>query len=271
MTSELKTLPPLVEWIYAVMNQTYKCGYIGRRVFGRLLWIERQLLLGRHCFFDVNRYGLQWRVNRFGNVSESRILRRPDSFEKEEIDFVLEMATDDFVFIDVGANCGFWCLRVAEKLKGGGIVIAIEPQSVMLERLCYNAKINDIELDGVHECAIGDRGGRALLEVDEKNLGRTRVSEAGSQDVEMKTLLEIVRSHGLRRIDAIKVDVEGHEDRVLGPFLDGVSDSLLPGVIVAEHSWSENWNCDWMASARQRGYREVKRTRNHNVILMREM
>ena len=271
MTSEFKALPPLVEWIYAVMNHTYRCGYVGRRVFGRLLWIERQILPGRHRFLDMYRFGLRWRVSRFGNVSESRILRRPDSFEKEEIDFVLGMATDNFVFVDVGANCGFWCLRVAEKLKSRGTVIAIEPQSVMLERLRYNARINGIELDGVHECVVGDRTGRALLEIDDGNLGRTRVSESGSQDVEMRTLLEIVQGHGLRRIDAIKVDVEGHEDRVLGPFLDGVSDSLLPGVIVAEYSWSKSWNCDWMASARQRGYREVKRTRNHNVILMREM
>ena len=270
MTAEFKELPLLVEWIYAIMNQIYKCGYVGRRVFGRLLWIERRLLFGKRCFVDVRRYGLRWRVSRVGNVSESRILRRPDSFEKEEIDFILGVVTDGFVFVDVGANCGFWCLRVAKKLAGSGTVVAVEPQSVMLERLCFNAMINGIELDGVHGCVIGGRSGRALLEVDSRNLGRTRVSEFGSEDVEMKTLLEVVRSHGLRHIDAIKVDVEGYEDHVLGPFLDEVPDGLLPGIIVAECSWSENWSCDWMADARRRGYREVMRTRNHNAILMRE-
>ena len=271
MTVEFKELPLVVEWIYAAMNQVYKCGYIGRRVFGRLLWVERRLLCGKRRFCNVTRCGLRWRVSKFGNVSESRILRRPDSFEKEEIDFILRMVIDDFVFVDVGANCGFWCLRVAKKLAGRGTVIAIEPQEVMLKRLCYNAKINGIELDGVHGCAVGARAGRALLEIDDQNLGRTRVTESGSRDVEMKTLLEIVRCHGLRRIDAIKVDVEGYEDQVLGPFLDEVPESLLPGIIVAECSWSESWDCDWMSGARRRGYREVVRTRNHNAILMREM
>ena len=271
MTAEFKELPLLAEWTYAIMNQIYKRGYVGRRIFGRLLWIERKLAAGKRRFVDVSRYGLWWRVSRFGNVSESRILRRPDSFEKEEIDFILRAAVDDFVFVDVGANCGFWCLRVADKLAGRGTVIAVEPQPVMMERLCYNAKINDIELDGVHECVVGGRAGRALLEVDSKNLGRTRVSESGSEDVEMKTLLEIVRSHDLRRIDAIKVDVEGYEDQVLGPFLDEVPAGLLPGIIVAECSWSESWNCDWIAGARRRGYRELVRTRNHNVILTRKV
>ena len=271
MTREFKEPPLFIEWFYAVMNQTYRCGYVGRRVFGRLLWIERKVLFGKRRFFDVMRFGMRWRVSRFGNVSESRILRRPSSFEKEEVDFILELAADDFVFVDVGANCGFWCLRVAEKLAGGGTVIAIEPQSVLLERLCYNAMINDIELDGVHGCVIGDRAGRALLEVDDHNLGRSRVSESGTRDVEMKTLLEIIQGHELGCIDAIKVDVEGYEDRVLEPFFVCAPAHLLPRVIVAECSWSKSWSCDWMAMARRMGYRELKRTRNHNVILMREM
>ena len=124
MTIKAHFPSPLVEWMYGAMNHTYKCGYLGRRAFGRLLWIERQLLKRQNDYFDVDRFGLRWRAHRFGNVSESRILRRPDSFEKEEIDFILEMAVDDFVFVDVGANCGFWCLRVADKLAGSGTVVA---------------------------------------------------------------------------------------------------------------------------------------------------
>ena len=184
---------------------------------------------------------------------------------------MLGMAVDDFVFVDVGANCGYWSLRVAKEVGEDGTVIAIEPQPAMVERLRFNAAINDIELTGIHECVVGEGAGRVRLEVDERNLGRSRVSEKGSLQVEMKPLLAIVEEHELKRIDAIKVDVEGYEDRVLGPFLRDAPASLLPGVIVAEYSWKENWEADWMESARQKGYRELKRTRNHNVILFRDM
>lgn len=257
--------------LYRIMNRIYRYGYMGRRIFGRLQWLEKQCLADRNDVVDVERFDLRWRLHRFGNVSESRLLRRPESFENVEVDFVLGMAVDDFVFVDVGANCGYWSLRVAKKLKGSGTVVAIEPQPVMLERLRYNARINGIKLAGVHECVVGGHSGSALLEVDENNLGRCRVSDSGSLEVEMKSLLEIVRDHNMLRIDAIKVDVEGYEDRVLEPFLRDAPDRLLPGVIVAECSWNGSWQDDWMESARGKGYREIMRTRNHNVIMIRDM
>ncbi len=258
-----------MECMYCAMSRIYGCGYVGRRVFGRLQWFERKFLAGQSDVVDVARFGLRWRLNRFGNVSESRLLRRPDSFEVEEIEFVLEMAFDDFVFIDVGANCGYWSLMVAKQLSGSGAVIAIEPQPIMMERLRYNAEINGIKLAGIHECVVGEGVGWTWMEVDERNLGRTRVSERGALKVEMKSLLAIVVGHELRRIDAIKVDVEGHEDRVLAPFLRDAPEALLPRAIVAECSWSDHWYEDWLKCAAEKGYREVKRTRNHNVILVR--
>ena len=261
---------PIADWLYGLMNEVYKWGYIGRRVFGRLCWLEK-LLTGRQCgILDVERFGLRWRVHRFGNVSESRLLRRPDSFEAEEIAFILNMTVEDFVFIDVGANCGFWSLRIADRLGGVGAVIAIEPQPVMLKRLRYNAEVNAIHLYRVFDCVVGSQSGTALLKLDERNLGRSRVSESGSLHVEVRTLLDIVRSAGLSHVDAIKVDVEGHEDRVLGPFLHYAEDALLPRAIVAECSWSGSWEGDWLTRASERGYRQKTRTRNHNVILVRD-
>ena len=264
------TPSPIVGCLYGVMNRIYRRGYIGRRAFGRLYWLERLFAGRQHAVVDVQRFGLQWRLHRFGNVSDSRLLRRPDSFETEEISFILDRAVGNFVFIDVGANCGYWSLRIADKLAGQGSVIAIEPQPVMLERLRYNARVNALHLNHILGCVVGSQSGAAMLKLDERNLGRSRVSDAGSLRVEMRTLLDIVQLAGLSRIDAIKVDVEGHEDRVLVPFLRNAADALLPEAIVAECSWSGSWEDDWLAPARERGYREVRRTRNHNVILVRE-
>ena len=261
--------PSLIEgWGYRVMDRIYQCGYLGRRVHGRLFWLERLFCRKESGVVDVERFGLRWRLHRYGNVTEVRLLRRPGSLEVEEISFVLAMGGEDFVFIDVGANCGFWSLMVAKEL--GGTVIAIEPQPLMLERLRCNAAMNSIELCRVLDCAIGDRAGSVRLEIDEHNLGQSRVSDAGSLEVEMRTLLEIIESEGLDHSDAIKVDVEGYEDRVLAPFLLNAPETFLPRVIVAEFAWSQHWDDDWLARAQVRGYREVSRTRNDNVILLRE-
>lgn len=85
----------------------------------------------------------------------------------------------------------------------------------------------------------------------------------------MRTLFEIVKAEGFTKLDAIKVDVEGYEDRVLYPFLREAPESLLPGIIVAEHISSDLWEKDWIAQAEIRGYRELDR-KGMNLLLVHE-
>ncbi len=251
------------ERLHRFMNAVYKGGWLGRRAFGRMRWVEKRLV-GE--ISDVVRYGLRWRLYPWGNVSESRLLLRPDSFEPREVATVLGAVEPGFVFVDIGANCGFYSLRVAAR---GGRVVAVEPHPVMRGRLEYNVAVNDVARPSIHGCVVGDRVGAALMMEGARNLGSSRISEGGSLDVEMRPLMDIVAEERLEKIDAIKVDVEGFEDRVLGPFLEEAPGHLLPRLIVAEHSWKENWERDWMTTAGGRGYREVERTPNRNVILER--
>ena len=221
---------------------------------------------------DVERFGLRWRLYARGNVADSRLLLRPDAFEPVEIASILGLVNPGFVFVDVGANCGFYALRIARAAanSGSGQIIAIEPHPGMRQRLEFNVKTNAAH--GVHilGCAVGDRDGTAKLLEGPKNLGTSRISGEGSIDVELRTLLDIATTRKLERIDAIKVDVEGFEDRVLAPFLRDAPDYLLPRMIVAEYSWNSAWESDWMGRAATRGYREHARTRQSNIILVRQ-
>ena len=260
---------PVRRGVHSLLNGMYKYGWLGRRIFGRLQWLEKISSTHTKYVVDAERFGLQWRLHRHDNVSEKRLLLRPDSFEPVEIDAVLGIVGPGFVFIDVGANCGFYSLRVAKALGGKGRIVAIEPHPVVRQRFEYNANVNSIMIISIYSCVIGDHIGKVNLEVDAKNFGRNRVSELGTIDVEMRTLLDLVAEEHLERIDAIKVDVEGFEDRVLDPFLRDAPDTLLPRMIVAELSWHESWMSDWLTRAECRGYREKIRTRNQNVILVR--
>ena len=260
---------PVRRRVHSVLNSIYKCGWLGRRVFGRLQWLEKILSFRTRYIVDVDRFGLRWRLYRHDNVSEKRLLLRPDSFEPVEIDAILGMVRPGFIFIDIGANCGFYSLRIAKALGGKGRVIAIEPHPVVRQRFEYNVNINSTKIINIHSCAIGDCNGHVKFEESAKNFGINRVSEKGTIDVKMRTLLDVVEDEHLEGIDAIKVDVEGFEDRVLAPFLRDAPDSLLPRMIVAEFSWNDNWKSDWLARATTRGYKEKMRTRNHNVVLVR--
>lgn len=251
--------------LYRFMADIYRYGWIGKRIFGRLRWLDRTLAAGEIA--DVERFGLRWRLYRRGNVSDSRLLLRPDSFDPLETDLLLQRARTGFAFIDVGANCGFYALRVA---AAGGRAVAIEPHPDMFRRLQFNAALNPDCPVRLLQCAAGDRKGEIRLAEDSRNLGRTRIDDAGTVAVEMRPLLDILGDEGLDRLGALKVDVEGFEDRVLVPFLRDAPEALLPGTIVAEHTWSDHWTEDWRQIAGQRGYREWARTPTGNVILIRD-
>ena len=257
--------------LHASMNHIYKLGWVGRRLFGRLRWLERLCWSRRGRIADVERFGLHWRVYQRGNVADSRLLLRPDAFEPAEISAVLELVDPGFIFIDIGANCGFYSLRVSHAINrvGTGQIIAIEPHPEIRRRLAFNAKINGASTIHILGCAVGDHKGTATLLEGERNLGATRVADYGTVDVEIRTLLDVIKAEKLERIDAIKVDVEGFEDRVLDPFFRDAADDLLPRLVVAEYSWSGGWQCDWMTRAAARGYREHARTRLGNLILVR--
>ena len=257
--------------VHAVMNETYKAGWFGRRLFGRLRTLERFIWPHPAEILDVYRFGLRWRLYHRSNVADSRLLLRPESFEAKELNSILNILHPRFVFIDVGANCGFFSLRVANALPQAhsGHVIALEPHPEMRRRLSFNIELNSASDISILGYAVSDRTGSARLLEGVGNLGETRVSDRGSINVELRTLLEIASDERLERIDAIKVDIEGHEDRVLEPFLRDAPNSLLPRVLVAEYRWSDDWKSDWMTSAVSRGYREQVRTRFGNVILIR--
>ena len=260
---------PVRRRVHAAMNEIYKAGWAGRRLFGRLRWLERLCSSRTRDIVDVERFGLRWRLYRRGNVADSRLLLRPDAFEPVEIKSITDLAEPGFTFVDIGANCGFYALRFARAVGGEGRTIAIEPHPEMRRRLAYNAGLNSAYPIRILGCAVGERPGNGKLLEGDRNLGETRVSDEGSIDVEIRTLLDIAGAQKLDRIDALKVDIEGFEDRVLEPFLRDAPERLLPRLIVAERLWSGAWETDWLGRAADRGYRERARTRQGNLILDR--
>ena len=152
---------PVRRRFHASMNRLYKAGWLGRRIFGRLRWLERLCSSRTREIVDVERFGLRWRVYRRGNVADSRLLLRPDAFEPAEIKSIMDLAGPGFTFVDIGANCGFYALRIAHAAGGTGRIVAIEPHPGVRRRLAFNASINSTSDIRILGCAVGDRNGKA--------------------------------------------------------------------------------------------------------------
>lgn len=118
--------------------------------------------------------------------------------------------------IDVGANIGWTCLRMAGKAIRGQ-VIAFEPDPVNASRCVGNAALNNFSNLKIETLALGDADGQASMEVrTPANLGGNRISAgSGTTPVTVKRMDHVASVQQLRRVDLIKIDVEGYELKVL--------------------------------------------------------
>jgi FkbM family methyltransferase len=136
-----------------------------------------------------------------------------------EFKHLARFLTPDSVFIDVGANTGIYSLKAAKHLTGSGEVISVEPNLDMMEVLSASVNANqyrNVRLRNLcasntlgHAdfwCNDGKPNSFSLLRHD-KNADRMSVVTVPIDD--------LVVWEGLTRVDYIKLDVEGAEDRVL--------------------------------------------------------
>jgi FkbM family methyltransferase len=118
------------------------------------------------------------------------------------------------VIFDVGANFGYYALVLAAGLRQTCVVHALEPTEATFQRLCRHIALNEMDCVHAHRLALSDAPGRASMRGRDGNSGAAFL-EPGAGDVLVSTLDEFVAGQGIRRLDFLKIDVEGFEERVL--------------------------------------------------------
>lgn len=214
---------------------------------------------------DVERFGARMRLHPYNNVSEKKVLFTPQFFDPAERAILAERLPPDAIFIDVGANFGAYSLAVAAGCGRRARVVAVEPQPDLFDRLVYNIGQNPFGTVKAVACAIADKAGELTLFIDARNRGESSLKIVGTNRgaairVPAMTLLDLVRSEGFSRIDAIKLDVEGAEDLVLEPFLRTAPPALYPHLVILEDGIG-HWAVDLPGLLTQKGYRLIHRTR----------
>jgi FkbM family methyltransferase len=243
-------------------------GWFGHRKAFALRKIMIWLLRGAPV--DVETFGARMRLYPYNNVSEKRILFTPQYFDEAERMLLASRMAENFIFIDIGANIGGYCLFAAANAGPGSRILAIEPQPDIFERLIYNIRQNDFANVKAIDCAVADKDGEIVLFLDRENSGETSMRIVGpggpgsNITVPAKTLHTIVNEEGYDHIDAIKLDVEGAEDLILEPFFRAAPEALWPKLIMMEHL-HQRWVADLPKLLLAKGYREVQLTKNNTA------
>ena len=221
---------------------------------------------------DATIHGIKYRLNIRDNKKKKKILTTSKFYDFQEIDALAQAADTsqlDKVFLDIGANTGHYSLSLAQ--RGFTKIIAIEPNPPTLELLSFNVKINNLDpVISIVPLCIGD--GTKVPFYSGKGLGTASVFKEDGDDsppiyVESETLINILKNQNITKIDALKIDIEGFEDRALFPFFDEAPKSLWPTCIVIEPN-STSWEKDILSRLETLGYVRTGKTRG-NVILNR--
>lgn len=116
------------------------------------------------------------------------------------------------VFLDVGANVGYYSMLASSRVGKYGQIHAFEIDPRPLRCLRKNAEECDSHNITIHERAVGGRVGHGVL-VAEPDCGHSSVLQNGhGRKVKVVSLDSWMEDMGaLSRIDVLKLDIEGGE------------------------------------------------------------
>jgi FkbM family methyltransferase len=228
----------------------------------RLGFVLRKLvLLNTLKVIDGEAFGIKARFYPLDNLADRLFLFLPKIFETDEFIFLKKHLTPESVFIDIGANSGFYSLVAAQVINSQGKIIAFEPNPVMIARLRMNISLNG--KDGIIEVmpfGLADRITEFDLALDPTNLGGSTIMKTKREHIvkiKCMPLLDALKGK-VDRIDFLKIDIEGADILVMNAFFKSAPASLYPKFIIIE--------TDEGLDLESLGYKAIAKTKAHNTI-----
>ena len=194
---------------------------------GSAYWLIHilRLIIGKNDRAKVRRAGIDWALDLREGLDLTIYLS--GYFQRDVVLSSKAMLQKGDVVVDVGANMGSFALHMAEAVGGNGKVIAIEPTAYPYQRLCENLDLNSGLKERIETY-------QAFLTANSEGLKPDTIQSSwrlagvrnGAHPVHLGvpqttsgarslTLDQIVEEIDLKRLDFIKIDVDGAEDDVL--------------------------------------------------------
>ena len=149
----------------------------------------------------------------------SRRIRREGIWEPYETALVLAMLQAGDVFVDVGANIGYFSILAASVVGDGGAVFAFEPDPANFSLLQASAAHNGLQQQiTAVQGGLAEHAGDGRLFLSEDNLGDHQIyagdAQRSSVPIRLYNGTQYLASR-LQRLDLLKVDTQGSEYQVM--------------------------------------------------------
>jgi FkbM family methyltransferase len=156
-------------------------------------------------------------------------------YDNDAIRTLQRLLAPNTVFVDVGANIGFWTVPLGLSLsRQGGVIHSFEPVPANFLRLAENVNRNSLNhVAKLHQVGLSDQNGTARISLREDFARGAETGNAAlfinaederfpSTSVNIARLDDLFDSLGICKVDLMKVDIEGHEDK----FLAGADETI---------------------------------------------
>jgi FkbM family methyltransferase len=152
-----------------------------------------------------------------------REIRETRSYEPHVVAQLRRLLNAGDVFVDVGANIGYFTQLAASVVGATGRVVAIEPLDKNVQLILRSIDRNGFSHVDVHACAISDRIGIVSMLTDAATSNGQAAAGArpAAALAQTRTLDELARS--LARVDVVKIDIEGFELAAWRGFREGLA------------------------------------------------
>lgn len=153
-----------------------------------------------------NKYGLFFCGNNFSSVFGAGSFCEPE-IRKE---FTLKKG----VALDIGANLGMFSIPLAKELGNNGKVISIEAEKKNVELLRKNVKLNNLSNVLIIGKGAYSKKGQMTFYLDSIGTGGhslMKENSAKTETIEVDTIDNILDELKAKKINIIKIDVEGAE------------------------------------------------------------
>lgn len=178
----------------------------------RIIFIKREKLKTQYGIFFVDP------CSNFGHILFSRRIHEPNMIKK-----IKKYLHPENIFIDLGANEGYFSIISSNIVGENGRVFAVEPQYRLKRVIEKNLELNNCKNITILQLAVTDKNEDAVLylcpdlNTGGSSLKRTTIYPLRKQKVKSVTLSEIFRQEKIRKCHLLKVDIEGGEfEAILG-------------------------------------------------------
>jgi FkbM family methyltransferase len=152
----------------------------------------------------------------------SKCIAETGVWEAYETELLISRLQDATVFVDVGANIGYYTAIAADQFAGRGYIAAFEPDFDNFQLLNRNLKENNFSQVDAVNAALSDQQGEGHLFLNTSNFGDHQIYDDGSgRDCNPITLLNGADylQDKISHIDLLKIDTQGAEFHVVSGLL----------------------------------------------------